>query len=30
MNTRVITGGAVRVGDEIRVTSLSSEPVSGR
>ncbi len=30
MNTRVITGGAVRVGDEIRVTSVSSEPVSGR
>jgi hypothetical protein len=30
MNTSVITGGAVRVGDEIRVTSMSSEPVSGR
>ncbi len=30
MNTSVLTGGAVRVGDEIRVTSMSSEPVSGR
>jgi MOSC domain-containing protein YiiM len=30
MNTRVVTGGAVRVGDEIRVTSLSPESVPGR
>jgi hypothetical protein len=30
MNTRVITGGAVRVGDELQVTSVSSEPVFGR
>jgi hypothetical protein len=30
MNTRVITGGAVRVGDEIRITSVSHERASGR